>query len=163
MPRLLFGNWRFLPAMFVGIAAALFIVGQFRGEPAPSSGRELSGGGVQVKSSTVQADQLSIVPTELRLQFNKYLIQPNMIGEQNVWRWAWSNPYFGVKEDDKTKFEFAMWEIFVTFDKPVPAKQISVETSAKTTWRILDYTTRSAVVVFDSEMDGHVATIRVVQ
>jgi hypothetical protein len=109
--------------------------------------------------------ELISVPTELRIQFNSGSTLPFALAQPNVWRWyALYNATIGIAPDGKQTLLSKTWNLFLTFDKPIPVKQIRVDAGGAVlpTYEVKDFSNRSAVIAFSGDLAGVVMDVQVV-
>jgi hypothetical protein len=85
--------------------------------------------------------------------------------EPNIWRWyALYNATIGIAPDGKETLLRKTWNVFITFDKPVPVKQIRVDAggAALPTYEVKDFSTRPAVLAFSGDLAGVVVDVQIV-
>ena len=100
-------------------------------------------------------------PTSVTLQFNHEDSTPVLIESKNVWRTTWFPYVFAEKETGKLLGK--SWAVFLTFEKPVPTRQVVVNGHGHNlpAYQIVDAPSKSAVVVFSSDIVNTVVTIEV--
>jgi hypothetical protein len=105
------------------------------------------------------APALTSVPTLIRLKFsadqNK---MPEMLEEKNIFRWY--NLGYVKASQSTMKAVQAFWTVYLTFDKPVPVKEILVK-DASALYEVKDSSPRSAVITFYPMSEDTVVTIEV--
>lgn len=86
--------------------------------------------------------------THLGLKFGPLGTTPTATDMANVWRWYALKNVVVIMTADGQRKEVPSWNLFMTFGKPIDAKQVIIEGDALPQYEVKDRDSRSIVVAF---------------
>src|SRR5258708_7323600 len=89
------------------------------------------------------------VETHLSLQFGSGIALPVATDLANIWRWYALANIVNIMGPQGQTDQIKTWNIFVTLDKPIDLKQVTIKSSAKLpSYEVKDTSNKTAVIAF---------------
>jgi hypothetical protein len=104
--------------------------------------------GIGTRSNASQGVPSQGSDTHLGLKFGPSGTTPVATDLANIWRWYALKSVAVVILPDGQRKELPSWNLFITLDKPVDAKQVLIEGDALPQYEVKDRDSRSVVVAF---------------